>query len=166
MLALSCHSASCKNIVKTRPTSHGKGSSYLTYPSSLQARLSCSLSLSFTTAFDLFSNMIASSYSDWVEPLESEDREIDGKTMSLQYMETLKALGASPSTKFVFPAEFSKLMRPISDMMGEKEPRRHDKCGGVGFMHVESSSPILFCIVYFCDSRRGPPAEGFVSLDC
>lgn len=48
-------------------------------------------------------------------------REIDCKTMSLQYMETLKSLGASPSTKFVFPAEFSRLMQPISDIVGGKE---------------------------------------------
>jgi regulator of protease activity HflC (stomatin/prohibitin superfamily) len=31
---------------------------------------------------------------------------IDSKTMVLQYLDTLKALGASPSTKYIFPMEF------------------------------------------------------------
>jgi hypothetical protein len=33
--------------------------------------------------------------------------------MSLQYLEALKALGASPSTKLVVPAEFTSLLRPL-----------------------------------------------------
>jgi regulator of protease activity HflC (stomatin/prohibitin superfamily) len=39
---------------------------------------------------------------------------IDQKTMALQYLEALKALGASPSTKFVIPTEFTRLLEPIS----------------------------------------------------
>jgi regulator of protease activity HflC (stomatin/prohibitin superfamily) len=39
---------------------------------------------------------------------------IDEKTMALQYLEALKALGASPSTKFVIPTEFTRLLEPIS----------------------------------------------------
>jgi regulator of protease activity HflC (stomatin/prohibitin superfamily) len=35
---------------------------------------------------------------------------IDAKTMSLQYLETLKVMGASASTKFIFPMEFSALL--------------------------------------------------------
>jgi regulator of protease activity HflC (stomatin/prohibitin superfamily) len=38
---------------------------------------------------------------------------VDGKTMSLQYLEALKALGASPATKFVLPMEFTNLVRPF-----------------------------------------------------
>ena len=34
---------------------------------------------------------------------------IDSKTMALQYLEALKAIGASPSTKFVIPAELNRL---------------------------------------------------------
>lgn len=37
-------------------------------------------------------------------------KEVDSKTMSLQYLETLKVMGTSPSTKFVFPMEFSSLL--------------------------------------------------------
>src|SRR6187431_2577961 len=38
---------------------------------------------------------------------------VDQKTMSLQYLETLKSLGASPSTKFVIPVEFTRLLEPF-----------------------------------------------------
>ncbi len=39
---------------------------------------------------------------------------VDSKTMSLQYLEALKALGASPATKFVFPMEFANLLKPFT----------------------------------------------------
>jgi regulator of protease activity HflC (stomatin/prohibitin superfamily) len=35
---------------------------------------------------------------------------IDQKTMTLQYFETLKALGASPATKYIFPMEFTSMI--------------------------------------------------------
>jgi regulator of protease activity HflC (stomatin/prohibitin superfamily) len=38
---------------------------------------------------------------------------VDAKTMGLQYLETLRALGASPSTKILFPLEFTSLVRPF-----------------------------------------------------
>jgi regulator of protease activity HflC (stomatin/prohibitin superfamily) len=40
---------------------------------------------------------------------------VDEKTMALQYLEALKALGASPSTKFVIPTEFTRLVEPITN---------------------------------------------------
>jgi regulator of protease activity HflC (stomatin/prohibitin superfamily) len=41
-------------------------------------------------------------------------RGVDGKTMSLQYLEALKQIGQSPSTKFVIPMEFTHLLSGIS----------------------------------------------------
>jgi len=38
---------------------------------------------------------------------------LDANTMSLQYLETLKSLGNSPATKFVFPMEFSSFLKPF-----------------------------------------------------
>ncbi len=38
---------------------------------------------------------------------------IDSKTMSLQYLDALKALGTGPATKFVLPMEFTSLIRPF-----------------------------------------------------
>jgi regulator of protease activity HflC (stomatin/prohibitin superfamily) len=37
-------------------------------------------------------------------------REVDPNTMTLQYFETLKQLGTSPATKFIFPMEFTGLL--------------------------------------------------------
>ena len=37
----------------------------------------------------------------------------DPRTMSLQYFETLKDIGGSPSTKFIFPMEFTSLLEPF-----------------------------------------------------
>jgi regulator of protease activity HflC (stomatin/prohibitin superfamily) len=39
---------------------------------------------------------------------------VDGKTMSLQYLDTLKQIGASASTKFVIPMEFTQLLSAIT----------------------------------------------------
>ena len=39
---------------------------------------------------------------------------IDAKTMALQYLEALKALGASPATKFIIPTEFTRLIEPFA----------------------------------------------------
>jgi regulator of protease activity HflC (stomatin/prohibitin superfamily) len=41
---------------------------------------------------------------------------VDNKTMTLQYLDALRALGAGASTKFVFPMEFTKLLAPLVDM--------------------------------------------------
>ena len=42
-------------------------------------------------------------------------QEVDSKTLTLQYLEALKELGAGASTKFIFPAELVNLVRPLSD---------------------------------------------------
>ncbi len=42
---------------------------------------------------------------------------IDQKTMSLQYLEALKALGAGAATKFVIPMEFTRLLDPFVDFL-------------------------------------------------
>ncbi len=44
---------------------------------------------------------------------------VDAKTMSLQYFETLKTIGESPSTKYVFPLEFTNFLRPFASMFGD-----------------------------------------------
>jgi len=45
-------------------------------------------------------------------------RTIDAKTMSLQYLETLKQIGASPATKFVIPMELTSLLSQITGFAG------------------------------------------------
>ncbi|HEX8133483.1 MAG TPA: hypothetical protein VF880_08635, partial [Actinomycetes bacterium] len=41
-------------------------------------------------------------------------RTVDANTMSLQYLDALKQIGASPSTKFVVPMELSTLLQGIT----------------------------------------------------
>ncbi len=48
-----------------------------------------------------------------LEKIYNTARTIDEKTMNLQYLETLKAIGVSPATKFVLPMEFTNLLRPF-----------------------------------------------------
>ena len=44
-------------------------------------------------------------------------KHVDAKTMSLQYLEALKTLGASPATKFVIPTELTNLLAPFTGMV-------------------------------------------------
>jgi regulator of protease activity HflC (stomatin/prohibitin superfamily) len=45
-------------------------------------------------------------------------RHVDAKTMGIQYLEALKSLGASPSTKFVLPLELTGLLRGLTGLTG------------------------------------------------
>lgn len=45
---------------------------------------------------------------------------VDQKTMTLQYFDTLKTIGASPSTKFIFPLEFTSMLSNFIDGNGKK----------------------------------------------
>mgnify|MGYP003416982677 CR=1 FL=1 len=42
---------------------------------------------------------------------------IDQKTMALQYLEAFKALGASPSTKYILPLEVTQLAESFRDFL-------------------------------------------------
>jgi regulator of protease activity HflC (stomatin/prohibitin superfamily) len=44
---------------------------------------------------------------------------VDQKTMTLQYFETLKSIGASPSTKYIFPMEFTSLLENFTGGNGK-----------------------------------------------
>ena len=46
-----------------------------------------------------------------LEKIYSVAQTVDQRTMTLQYFETLKSMGSSPSTKFIFPMEFTSLMQ-------------------------------------------------------
>lgn len=54
---------------------------------------------------------------------------VDSKTMLLQYFETLKQMGASPSTKFIFPMEFVSLLKPLTGL-AEEAAKAVEKKGG------------------------------------
>ena len=44
---------------------------------------------------------------------------VDAKTMGIQYLEALKALGASPSTKFVLPLELTGVLSGLASYTGQ-----------------------------------------------
>jgi len=52
----------------------------------------------------------AEGYSVALEKIFGSAKLIDQKTMTLQYFETLKSLGASASTKYIFPMEFTSMI--------------------------------------------------------
>ena len=52
----------------------------------------------------------AEGYATALEKIFGAAKSIDQKTMTLQYFETLKSLGAGASTKYIFPMEFTSLL--------------------------------------------------------
>lgn len=58
----------------------------------------------------------AEGYQKALEAIFAAAKDIDQKTMTLQYFETLKSMAASPSTKYIFPMEFTSL---ISDFVNK-----------------------------------------------
>src|SRR3982751_5680772 len=56
----------------------------------------------------------AQGFSEALQQIFSAAKGIDQKTMALQYLEALKALGASPSTKVPAPAGFAILVGPLT----------------------------------------------------
>ena len=52
----------------------------------------------------------AEGYAAALQRIYSVAQDIDSQTMTLQYFEALKALGASPATKYIFPMEFTSLL--------------------------------------------------------
>jgi len=46
---------------------------------------------------------------------------VDANTLSLQYFETLKELGSGAATKFIFPMEFTNLLKPFMGMMDKRD---------------------------------------------
>jgi len=52
----------------------------------------------------------AQGFAEALERINEAASKADGRTMSLQYFETLKSLGESPSTKWIFPMEFTSML--------------------------------------------------------
>jgi len=53
-----------------------------------------------------------------LEAIYAAAGKVDQKTMTLQYFETLKSIGASPSTKYIFPMEFTSM---LENFIGNKK---------------------------------------------
>ena len=59
----------------------------------------------------------AEGFAQALDAIFNSAKGIDQKTMTLQYFETLKSIGASPSTKYIFPMEFTSL---LENFVGKK----------------------------------------------
>jgi regulator of protease activity HflC (stomatin/prohibitin superfamily) len=57
----------------------------------------------------------AEGYALALERIGEVARGLDSRTMSLQYLEALKALGAAPASKIVLPMELLNLLRPFAE---------------------------------------------------
>jgi len=55
----------------------------------------------------------AHGFSESIALINAVASQADPKTMSLQYFDTLKEIGAGASTKFIFPMEFTSLLQPF-----------------------------------------------------
>jgi regulator of protease activity HflC (stomatin/prohibitin superfamily) len=53
-----------------------------------------------------------------LQAIYQQAKEVDPNTMALQYMEALKTIGSSPSTKFVVPMEFMQMAQQIMGNLG------------------------------------------------
>lgn len=56
----------------------------------------------------------AEGFAEALSKIQEVAKDVDIKTLSLQYLETLKAVGSSPSTKFVLPMEVTGLLQRLA----------------------------------------------------
>ncbi|MDE2765585.1 MAG: SPFH/Band 7/PHB domain protein [Chloroflexota bacterium] len=64
----------------------------------------------------------AEGYADALHRINQTANSLDSRTMSLQYLETMKDIGSSPSTKFIFPLEFTSMLQPLVRMASDRRP--------------------------------------------
>src|SRR5437016_754120 len=63
----------------------------------------------------------AEGYAQALSTIFGAAKGIDEKTLMLQYLDALRALGASPATKFILPLEFTELIRPFRGILASAE---------------------------------------------
>jgi regulator of protease activity HflC (stomatin/prohibitin superfamily) len=61
--------------------------------------------------------LTAQGYAKALEAIFEEAQLVDEKTMLLQYLQALREIGSSPSTKFVLPMELTNLMQDFAGMV-------------------------------------------------
>ncbi len=64
----------------------------------------------------------AQGFSGGLEKILEVARTLDGNTLLLQYLDTLRQIGSSPSTKFVVPMELSTLLQGLRSVLVAEEP--------------------------------------------
>jgi len=69
----------------------------------------------------------AEGFASALEEIFKSAKNVDANTMLIQYLEALKSIGASPATKYIFPMEFTGLIRPLAEMMTSGSNGRHQE---------------------------------------
>ncbi|HTP09356.1 MAG TPA: SPFH domain-containing protein [Anaerolineae bacterium] len=62
--------------------------------------------------------LVAEGFSVALDKIYETAKTVDEKTMALQYLDVLRAVGTSPSTKYIFPFETLKFLEPLAQMAG------------------------------------------------
>jgi regulator of protease activity HflC (stomatin/prohibitin superfamily) len=62
--------------------------------------------------------LVAEGFAVALDKIYETAKTVDEKTMALQYLDVLKAVGTSPSTKYIFPLETLKFLEPLAQMAG------------------------------------------------
>ncbi len=60
--------------------------------------------------------LVAEGFAVALDKIYEAAKTVDEKTMALQYLDVLKAVGTSPSTKYIFPFETLKFLEPLARM--------------------------------------------------
>jgi regulator of protease activity HflC (stomatin/prohibitin superfamily) len=74
----------------------------------------------------------AEGFASALEEIFKSAKNVDANTMLIQYLEALKSIGASPATKYIFPMEFTGLMRPLAEMMTSGGNGKHQDARSPG----------------------------------
>ncbi len=69
--------------------------------------------------------LVAEGFSVALEKIYETAKTVDEKTMALQYLDVLRTVGSSPSTKYVFPLETLKFLEPLAQMAGTAMQTNH-----------------------------------------
>jgi len=69
----------------------------------------------------------AQGFSTALDQIYNVAQNVDTKTLSLQYFETLKEMGRGDSTKFIFPMEFTKLLGPFASALSLMDDKTSDE---------------------------------------
>ncbi len=64
----------------------------------------------------------AEGFATALKVITEQARDVDSKTMALQYMEMLEKVGSSPSTKFVLPMELTSIAKNVASSMFDSAP--------------------------------------------
>jgi regulator of protease activity HflC (stomatin/prohibitin superfamily) len=62
--------------------------------------------------------LVAEGFAVALDKIYDTAKDVDEKTMALQYLDVLKVVGTSPSTKYIFPLETLKFLEPLAQMAG------------------------------------------------